>query len=141
MENLRLPLILSLLVACAGPSRGPGTSETDESGTGQGTTDATGAGTSTTGTGTTTESPTGSGSTGETTSLAPCEAGDHPGPEVPLQCAACIVVDDAPGFCADGVLNPACVDGTWKCVEDTIPRELCPHPGAPCQLDEDTTGG
>ena len=129
MGNLR-PLILILLVACAGPSGGTSTTETDSSG----------AGTSTTGTGTTTERPTGSGSPSETTSPLHCEADAHPGPEVPLRCAACIVVDDEPGFCADGVLNPGCVDGLWKCVENTIPDELCPYPGAPCQLDEGTTG-
>jgi hypothetical protein len=47
-----------------------------------------------------------------------------------------IVVDDQPGFCADCVVNPVCVDGRWQCVEDTIPHELCSGPGAPCRLDE-----
>ncbi|WAS98053.1 hypothetical protein [Nannocystis punicea] len=132
---------LMILVACGGQTGGPSTTEADETGAGTSTTTgATVTGTTgATGTGTTTESPTGSDS-GETASPLACEDGEFPGPEVPLQCAMCIVVDDQPGFCADGVVNPACVDGRWKCIEDSVPHELCPYPSAPCQLDEESSG-
>ncbi|MEZ4450363.1 MAG: hypothetical protein R3B09_12870 [Nannocystaceae bacterium] len=76
---------------------------------------------------------------GTTDASEPCEPGDFPGPEVPVSCAACIIVGDEPGFCADGVLSPTCVDGVWRCTGDTIPRERCEHPGAPCELDPPDT--
>jgi hypothetical protein len=64
-------------------------------------------------------------------SARPCSQNDYPPADLP-QCARC-VGEGTTGFCADGVLDPACVEGRWSCSGgDLVPRDVCSSLGAPC---------
>ena len=82
--------------------------------------------------------PAGTDAGSSTGASVACMQGESPDPGNPLRYSACIIVEDHPGFCADGVFAPECVDGTWQCTGNKLPEEMCAQSGDPCELDSTT---